>query len=93
MNIKVALLSSLFVVSCASAMEKTEPQKPTNSGWFQVSDDTSNDATTTPQKPAAPKNSGWFRVLGDNHEDHTKATAQAAVVTASWLRTRDTNEE
>ena len=98
MNIQIALLSSLFIVSCASAMEKNETQRPKSSSLFRVVDDTSNDVTSTPQKQAVPQKWQLFRVLGDNHEEQTVGAmpttpAQAALVTASWLRTRDTNEE
>ena len=96
MNIRIALLSSLFIAPCAFAMNKEKPEQPANSGWFRFSSDMVKDdePKTTPQKPVVSSNWGWFRIF-DHEEEQTITPAKAATaaVTASWLRTRDTNEE
>lgn len=96
MNLRIALLSTIFIAPCAFAMDKEKQATPPNSGWFRFSGDMCNDEqpkAPAPQQPAPSSNWGWFRTLDHEEPQPVAQKAKAQVVTASWLRTRDTNEE
>lgn len=98
MNLRIALFSSLFIAPCALAMDKQKQEPTPNSGWLRsssnmVTPDKPETPKAAPQQPAPSSGWGWFRIFDHEEERTIEQRAKAQVVTASWLRTRDTNEQ